>query len=662
MTDPMFRAPPRPESASRHRPQAARGRHSKPDPTPPPPAARPAVRAPRPGSVAVKLTAAQAEAVRGTRLLLRQHERADLEELLANRLRAQPGPPVVAVIGEAKRGKSTLVNALLGRRDLVPTGTDVTTGVFVEVHCASQIERTRERRATTERRPPSGSPTAPAARSRLPSPPTGSRSAGAAAPEGADAGVAGVGVGPTGPAARRRARRHPRRGRPGRRARPARPAGLPPGGPAGLRDRRRASRCRAPELAFLAEARRAVERVVIALTKIDKFPAHQQIAAEIRALLRRHAPRFAADPVVPVSARAGACRPRRCERCAGRRARRVLRAARAGRRRSSARWPTATRSPCATCCAPPSTACTSWPPTSTARWPRPAGRPAPALDRRAGTRRADRAARAPAHLVALPRPGPAAGPQRAPWTGSAGRPTGCATPGGSGWTGRAPRYSRAVAEQATGRAARRPGRAGRRRRARPAGRGAGRRRAAARAGGRGGAAPGGRRSASWPTLGRDAPAGLRKLLDPSLLLVANSAGAAGAAAMVHAGWIGAAGRRTAGLGAGPASGIPALALISLYRQGHAAQRRLAEWAVEEINRVRAATIAALDDLLNVLKPEIVIAYRALLTARDRRPRQDRERGAGGRALRRHGTGSAGPRSWSCSWPRCGPSRRRSRIC
>ena len=116
-------------------------------------------------------------------------------------------------------------------------------------------------------------------------------------------------------------------------------------------------------------------------------------------------------------------------------------------------------------------------------------------------------------------------------------------------------------------------------------------------------------------LGREAPAGLRKLLDPSLLLVANSAGAAGAAAMVHAGWIGA-----TVVGGPPAwamgiVGIPALALISLYRQGHAAQRRLSEWAVEEINRVRTATVAALDDLLNVLKPEIVIAYRDILTSR-----------------------------------------------
>ncbi len=115
--------------------------------------------------------------------------------------------------------------------------------------------------------------------------------------------------------------------------------------------------------------------------------------------------------------------------------------------------------------------------------------------------------------------------------------------------------------------------------------------------------------------GRDAPAGLHKLFDPSLLLVANSAGAAGAAAMVHAGWIGA-----TVVGGPPAwalgiVGIPALALISLYRQGHAAQRRLVEWAVEEINRVRTATVAALDDLLNVLKPEVVIAYRAVLTAR-----------------------------------------------
>ncbi len=58
-----------------------------------------------------------------------------------------------------------------------------------------------------------------------------------------------------------------------------------------------------PELEFLAQAAERVDAVVFALTKIDAFPQWRRIADDNRALLQAHAPRFAAAPWFPVSAR-----------------------------------------------------------------------------------------------------------------------------------------------------------------------------------------------------------------------------------------------------------------------------------------------------------------------------------------------------------------------
>jgi hypothetical protein len=57
-----------------------------------------------------------------------------------------------------------------------------------------------------------------------------------------------------------------------------------------------------PELAFLAAATERVNNVVFALTKVDAFRGWRQIADDNRALLHAHAPRFAAAPWFPVSA------------------------------------------------------------------------------------------------------------------------------------------------------------------------------------------------------------------------------------------------------------------------------------------------------------------------------------------------------------------------
>lgn len=59
----------------------------------------------------------------------------------------------------------------------------------------------------------------------------------------------------------------------------------------------------APELAFLARATERISTVVFALTKVDAYRGWRTILADDRALLAQRAPRFAGAPVVAVSAR-----------------------------------------------------------------------------------------------------------------------------------------------------------------------------------------------------------------------------------------------------------------------------------------------------------------------------------------------------------------------
>jgi dynamin family protein len=58
-----------------------------------------------------------------------------------------------------------------------------------------------------------------------------------------------------------------------------------------------------PELSFLIEASERIDAVVFALTKVDAYPGWRRIADDNRALLRASAPRFAAAAWYPVSAR-----------------------------------------------------------------------------------------------------------------------------------------------------------------------------------------------------------------------------------------------------------------------------------------------------------------------------------------------------------------------
>ncbi len=58
-----------------------------------------------------------------------------------------------------------------------------------------------------------------------------------------------------------------------------------------------------PELDFLLAAAERVDTVVFALTKVDAYPGWRRIRDDNQALLRAHAPRFAGAPWYPVSAR-----------------------------------------------------------------------------------------------------------------------------------------------------------------------------------------------------------------------------------------------------------------------------------------------------------------------------------------------------------------------
>lgn len=79
-----------------------------------------------------RLDAEQARALLGAVRLLQAHDARPLGDLVLARLsQRQAAGPTVVVVGEVKRGKSTLVGALLGRPGLSPVGVEVTTAVTV---------------------------------------------------------------------------------------------------------------------------------------------------------------------------------------------------------------------------------------------------------------------------------------------------------------------------------------------------------------------------------------------------------------------------------------------------------------------------------------------------------------------------------------------------
>lgn len=198
--------------------------------------------------------------------------------------------PAIVVVGESKRGKSSLVNALLGVPDLAPAGVGATTGAYLEFRHA---------------------PT-PAARAWLP---------GQAEPVAlsvADLGDWAVAGG-----------RLPDGQRPPRRIEVGHPAPLlrhltlvdtpgatgwdpthtelaldaAAGAAALLFVVDAATPLTRPELDFLIEAGKRVDTVVFALAQIDAYPGWRRIRDDDQALVRAHAPRFGSAPWFPVSAR-----------------------------------------------------------------------------------------------------------------------------------------------------------------------------------------------------------------------------------------------------------------------------------------------------------------------------------------------------------------------
>jgi hypothetical protein len=214
----------------------------------------------------------------------------ELARALAAQARRAPGErPTVVVVGETKRGKSSVVNLLLGRPGLSPVDTDVATCVHIGFHHADADDAQVALAGTAEVTPIAVADLADWAAE------TGN--------PGNVKGVTGVEVGLPVPLLR--------------------DLNLvdTPGvgglelGHAELTLQALGSAdallfvvdAGAPisgtELAFLRRAAERIDTVVFVLAKIDLYPGWRRIYADNQALLRRHAPRFAGAPMLPVSSR-----------------------------------------------------------------------------------------------------------------------------------------------------------------------------------------------------------------------------------------------------------------------------------------------------------------------------------------------------------------------
>lgn len=228
-------------------------------------------------------------AMRARRTLV-QFGQPDDVRMLDRHLRGSGGPPTIVIVGEVKRGKSTLFNALVGS-DLSPMGADLSTeGTVAVVPPSRSLPAGRAELVFPGRVQPSTAEEAvraltPASDTWLHEPPLAARIAWTSRWLSGAALIDTPGVGGL-------ASVH------GRRARLAAAEAtallfVSDGG----------QTLTASELDFLREISGHTEHVVLVLTKIDRNPGGwEEVRAANRALLRKHAPRFASVAIHPVSA------------------------------------------------------------------------------------------------------------------------------------------------------------------------------------------------------------------------------------------------------------------------------------------------------------------------------------------------------------------------
>lgn len=209
-------------------------------------------------------------------------------------LRAQPPKPeaTVVVAGEDKRGKSSLVNALLGHPGLSPVGVETVTAAPISFYHADQIEAAVLHNDDTDVQPlPLEEAQALATLQGNPLNEHNVRSVQIGVPVTLLEGLVIVdtpGVG-----------------------------GLDSGHAAlTLQSLRSAdallfvleagAQIRGPELRFLREAASRIARVILVMTKVDQYRGWRQIAEDNEAILTEQAPRFARSPAVAVSNLLGA--------------------------------------------------------------------------------------------------------------------------------------------------------------------------------------------------------------------------------------------------------------------------------------------------------------------------------------------------------------------
>ncbi len=236
--------------------------------------------------------------VRRVAEVIRSEGRADTADGLLRRSQARQKPrPVVLVAGEDKRGKSSLVNALLRRTELSPIGVEVVTGApisffYAEPERASIVHYGQQSPVPTDLE-------------------TARKLATVQGNPENEENIRAVQIGISAPLLEKVTLVDT----PG-------VGGLSSGhGELTLQSLQFAdalvfvveagAQFRAAELEFLRRAAARIDTVVLALTKIDLYRGWRQILQDNLAILAEKAPRFARAPVVPVSsllaARALAC-------------------------------------------------------------------------------------------------------------------------------------------------------------------------------------------------------------------------------------------------------------------------------------------------------------------------------------------------------------------